>query len=69
MLSRLIFWPWFAGLITLVGGLFAARKPFSAARGLERVIVFGPLFFSVPLAVFGAEHFSNSRSISQIVPP
>ena len=69
MLSRLIFWPWFAGLMTLVCGLFAARKSFSAAEGLEKVIVFGPIFFSVPLAVFGAEHFSNSRSISQIVPP
>ena len=69
MLSRLIFWPWYAGLMTLVGGLFAARKSFSAAEGLEKVIVFGPIFFSVPLAVFGAESFSNSRSISQIVPP
>jgi len=55
--------------MTLAGGLFAARKSFSAAEGLEKVIVFGPIFFSVPLAVFGAEHFSNSRSISQIVPP
>jgi uncharacterized membrane protein len=55
--------------MTLVSGLVAARKSFSAAEGLEKVIVFGPIFFSVPLAVFGAEHFSNSRSISQIVPP
>jgi uncharacterized membrane protein len=68
VLSRLIFWPWFAGLVTLVGGLFAARKSFPAAAGLEKVIVLGPIFFSVPLAVFGAEHFSNTRSISQIVP-
>jgi uncharacterized membrane protein len=65
----LIFWPSFAGLITLVSGLFAARKSFSAAERLDKVIVFGPIFFAVPLAVFGAEHFSNSRSISQIVPP
>jgi len=64
----LIFWPWFAGLLTLVSGLFAARKSFPAAKGMEKVIVFGPIFFAVPLAVFGAEHFSNSRSISQIVP-
>ncbi len=68
MLSRLIFWPWFAGLMTLVCGLVAARKSFSAAEGLEKVLVFGPIFFSVPLAVFGAEHFSNSRAISQGVP-
>ena len=69
MLSRLIFWPWFAGLVTLVSGLFAARKSFSAAEGLEKVIVLGPIFFAAPLAVFGAEHLTNARSISQIVPP
>lgn len=69
MLSRLIFWPWFAGLITLAIGLLAARKSISAAEGLGKVIVFGPIFFSAPLAVFGAEHLTNSRSISQIVPP
>ncbi len=69
MLSRLIFWPWFAGLTTLVIGLLAARKSFSATEGLEKVIALGPVFFSVPLAAFGAEHFSNLQSISQVVPP
>jgi uncharacterized membrane protein len=67
--SRLIFWLWFAGLLTLVSGLFAGRKSFSAAAGLDRVIAFGPIFFAVPLVVFGAEHLTNSRGISQIVPP
>jgi uncharacterized membrane protein len=66
--SRSIFWLWFAGLITLVTGLFAARKSLSAAAGLEKVIVCGPIFFAVPLAVFGAEHFTYFRSISQGVP-
>ena len=69
MLSRLIFWPWFAGLVALLSGLFATRKSFSAAAGLEKVIVFGPIFFAAPLAEFGAEHLTNSRSISQLVPP
>jgi len=69
VLSRSIFWLWFAGLLTLAGGLFAARKSFSAAAGLEKVIAFGPIFFAAPLAVFGAEHLTNPRSISQIVPP
>jgi uncharacterized membrane protein len=68
VLSRLIFWLWFAGLVTLVSGLYAARKSFLAAKGLEKVIVLGPIFFAVPLAVFGAEHLTNSRAISQGVP-
>ena len=69
MLSRMIFWPWFAGLITLVGALFAARKSFPAAEGLEKVIEFGPIFFAAPLVAFGAEHLTNSEGISQVVPP
>jgi len=69
MFSRLIFWLWFAGLVTLVSGMFAARKSLSAAKGPEKMIALGPIFFSVPLAVFGAEHFAYSRAISQIVPP
>jgi uncharacterized membrane protein len=69
VLSRSIFWLWFAGLITLVIGLFAARKSFSAAAALEKVIGCGPIFFAAPLAVFGAEHFAYLRSISQGVPP
>lgn len=68
MLSRLIFWPWFAGLLTLVVGVFAARKSFSEAEGLEKVIVLGPIFFAASLAAFGAEHFTNAGPISQIVP-
>ena len=54
--------------MTLVSGLFAARKSFATAKGLEKVIVLGPVFFAAPLAVFGAEHLTNSRAISQGVP-
>jgi len=54
--------------VTLVSGLFAARKSFATAKGLEKVIVLGPVFFAAPLAVFGAEHLTNSRAISQGVP-
>jgi len=69
LFTRVIFWLWFAGLVTLVAGLFAARKSISSARGLEKVIALGPIFFAVPLAVFGAEHFTIARSIAQMVPP
>lgn len=68
MLTRLIFWPWFAGLVTLAAGLFAAGKSIASAKGLEKIVALGPLFFAVPLAVFGAEHLTNTRAISQGVP-
>jgi uncharacterized membrane protein len=69
MFTRLIFWPWFAGLMVLIAGLVAARRSVWAARGLEKAIALGPVFFAVPLAVFGAEHLSNARGLMQVVPP
>ncbi len=68
MFSPLIFWLWFAGLVILVGGLFAARKAIWSAGGLEKLVAMGPAFFAAPLAAFGAEHLLYARSISQIIP-
>src|SRR5262249_26326411 len=40
------------------------RKP----RGLEKLILFGPLFYAAPLAAFGVEHFTLTRTIAALVP-
>lgn len=69
MFSPLIFWPCLTGLIILAIGLFTARRQFSAAHGLEKLIALGPVFFAAPLALFGAEHLAAAKSISQGVPP
>lgn len=68
MFAPLIFWLWFAGLVVLVLGIIATRKSIAACKGIEKVIALGPLFFAAPLAVFGAEHFTNTASIIRIVP-
>jgi uncharacterized membrane protein len=67
--SRFIFWPWFAGLTLLAAGLFAVRRELARAPGLEKLIVLGPVFYAVPLAVFGAEHLSGAQFLMQTVPP
>src|SRR4029077_16626175 len=38
------------------------------ARGLEKLILFGPLFYAAPLAAFGTEHFTLTQAIASIVP-
>ena len=35
---------------------------------LEKLILFGPLFYAVPIAAFGTEHFTLARGIASIVP-
>jgi len=46
----------------------AAKNDVAQARGLDKIVALGNLFFAVPLAVFGAEHFADAQDISQLVP-
>ena len=62
------FWMSVAGLVVFVIGLLAARNDFARARGLDRIVALTNLCFAVPLAVFGAEHFSLGSSMIGLVP-
>jgi len=62
------FWMSAAGLALLVIGLFAAKNDFAQARGLDRIVALTNLCFAIPLAVFGAEHFSLGKSMIGLVP-
>lgn len=57
-----------AGIAALVAGLFLVRPQFAAASGDGRVLVLGPVFEAVALAIFAAEHFLAARDLSGIVP-
>lgn len=67
MISPSIFWPCAAGAVFFIAGLFALRRDFAAATGLDKLVALGPLFYAAPLAVFGTEHFAI-RSILDVVP-
>ena len=67
-ISRTVISTYAAGIALLVIGALAARNDVARARGLDKVVALGNLFFAMPLAVFGAEHFSAAKGISQIVP-
>lgn len=57
-----------AGIAALVVGLFLVRPRLSATSGASRVLVLGPVFEAVALAIFAAEHFLAARDLSGIVP-
>ena len=62
--SYLVFWTVFAiGLVTMF-----VRGDWQKARGLDKLILFGPLFYAAPIAAFGTEHFTLTREIASIVP-
>ena len=68
MFTRFIFWPWFAGLVFLLAGLFLVRKSLAAARGLEKLAVLGRVFFAASLAVFAGEHLAGAQFLRELVP-
>ena len=45
------------------------RGGWKKARGLDKLILFGPIFYAAPLAGFGTEHFTLTSTIASIVPP
>ena len=51
------------GLVVIV-----VRGDGRAARGLDRLVLFGPLFFAAPIAAFGTEHFTVGEFIEPIIP-
>jgi uncharacterized membrane protein YphA (DoxX/SURF4 family) len=65
-----VIWSYSVGAAVLVIGLAAIvlRGDWQKARGLDKLILFGPMFYAAPLAAFGVEHFTLTRVIASIVP-
>jgi len=57
-----------AGITALLAGLILVRTRFATASGAGKVLVLGPVFEAVALAIFAAEHFLAARALATIVP-
>jgi uncharacterized membrane protein len=63
------FWGMIAtGIAVLIAGLVLVRPRFAAASGTARILLLGPVFEAVALAIFAAEHFLAARDLAPIVP-
>ena len=69
MLSSTNFWMCFAGLVYLVAGILVFRKEIGAARGWNRLIALGGVFFAASLAAFAPEHFYGGPEYIQTMAP
>jgi uncharacterized membrane protein len=65
-----VIWAYSAFGVVLAIGLviILLRGDWQNARGLEKLILLGPLFYAAPLAAFGTEHFTLTADIASIVP-
>jgi uncharacterized membrane protein len=58
-----------AGIASFGMGLLLIQGRFRAVSGTEKIVVLGPVFEAVALAVFAAEHFTAAQDLVGIVPP
>ena len=65
-----VIWSYLVGGVVFAIGLAAIflHGDWTKARGLEKLILFGPLFYAAPLAAFGTEHFTLTKVIASIIP-
>jgi uncharacterized membrane protein YphA (DoxX/SURF4 family) len=63
-------WSYFSFGVIIAIGLFAIflRGDWQKARGFDKLILFGPLFYAAPLAAFGTEHFTLTKVVASLVP-
>jgi uncharacterized membrane protein YphA (DoxX/SURF4 family) len=65
-----VIWSYFAGGVVFAIGLAGIflRGDWQKARGLDKLILFGPLFYAAPVAAFGTEHFTLTEAVASIIP-
>ena len=54
--------------ILIIGLIVILKSDLPQAKELDKFIPFGRIFFAVPLAVFGVEHFIFATSMANMVP-
>jgi uncharacterized membrane protein YphA (DoxX/SURF4 family) len=65
-----VIWSYCVGGVVFAVGLVTIflRSDWQKARGLDKLILSGTLFYAAPLAAFGTEHFTVTQSVAPLVP-
>jgi uncharacterized membrane protein YphA (DoxX/SURF4 family) len=65
-----VIWSYCVGGAVFATGLVVIllRGDWQKARGMDKVVLFGPVFYAAPLAAFGTEHFTLTETIASLVP-
>jgi uncharacterized membrane protein YphA (DoxX/SURF4 family) len=63
-------WSYSVGGVVFAIGLarIFSRGAWQKARGFEKLVLFGPLFYAAPIAAFGTEHYTLTKEIASLVP-
>src|SRR5205809_1311287 len=67
-MSAIVFWMYVCALLIFIIGLIKIVGELPQQQGVDKIMPFGRLFFAIPLAVFGSEHFTLTANIANLVP-
>jgi uncharacterized membrane protein len=62
------FWIYVSASLVFVIGLIKIFAEFPHEHGVDKIMPLGRLFFAIPLAVFGSEHFTATENVAALVP-
>jgi uncharacterized membrane protein len=63
-----VFWIYVSALVIFIIGLIKIVGEVRQEQGLDKIMPVGRLFFAIPLAVFGSEHFTFTANVASLVP-
>ena len=65
-----VMWSYTVFALVCVAGVATLflRGDWQKARGIDKLLLFGPIFYAAPLGGFGAEHFTQSAGVASIIP-
>jgi uncharacterized membrane protein len=64
-----VFWIYVSALMVSIVGLIKILGELPQEHGVDKIMPVGRLFFAIPLAVFGSEHFTFMANVAALVPP
>jgi len=62
------FWIYVCASLLFIVGLMKIFNELPREHGVDKIMPFGRLFFAIPMAVFGSEHFTATAGIATLVP-
>ena len=67
-MPAIAFWIYVSALLIFIIGLIKIFGELPQEHGIDKIMPFGRLFFAIPLAVFGSEHFTATANVATLVP-
>ena len=62
------FWIYVCASVLCIIGLIKISRELPQEHGVDKIMPLGRLFFAIPMAVFGSEHFTLTADIATLVP-